>query len=137
MTPGRSRLARPSVDHQHRGLHGVGAEPVQGLLSRLIEVCWERDAFGSPSSRNKVLRFQGGTMMRNLLVGAAVCAAFGLAIGPAGSAAPGRNQACYSSSADPALRLLRYSVLRIERRGGERVFISAPIKPALTVGVAF
>jgi hypothetical protein len=39
--------------------------------------------------------------------------------------------------ADPALRLLRHSVLRIERRGGERVFISAPIKPALTVGVAF
>jgi hypothetical protein len=23
----------PSVDHQHRGLHGAGAEPVQGLLA--------------------------------------------------------------------------------------------------------
>jgi hypothetical protein len=76
-------------------------------------------------------------MMRNLLVGAAVCAAFGLAIGPAGSATPSRNHACYYSSADPALRLLRHSVLRIERRGGERLFVSAPIKPTLTVGVAF
>jgi hypothetical protein len=28
-------LARPSVDHQHRRLHGAGAEPVQGLLARL------------------------------------------------------------------------------------------------------
>jgi hypothetical protein len=76
-------------------------------------------------------------MMRNLLVGAALTAAFSLAIGPAGFAAPGRNQACYSSRADPTLRLIRCSVLRIERRGGERVFISAPVKPALTVGVAF
>jgi hypothetical protein len=48
-----------------------------------------------------------------------------------------QDRACYSSSADPALRLLRRSVLRIERRSGERVFISAPIKPVLTVGVAF
>jgi hypothetical protein len=76
-------------------------------------------------------------MMRNLLVGAAVCAAFSLAIGPAGSAAPSRDHACYSSSADPALRLLRHSVLRIERQRGERVFVSAPVKPALTLGVAF
>jgi hypothetical protein len=76
-------------------------------------------------------------MMRNLLVGAVLCAAFDLAFASAGSAASGRNHACYSSSADPALRLLRYSVLRIERRGGERVFISAPVKPTLTVGVAF
>jgi hypothetical protein len=76
-------------------------------------------------------------MTRDLVAGAALCAALGLAIASTGSAAPGRNRACYSSSADPALRLLRYSVLRIERRGGERVFISAPVKPALTVGVAF
>jgi hypothetical protein len=76
-------------------------------------------------------------MTRNLVLGAALCAALGFTIGPAGSAAPGRNHACYSSIADPALRLLRYSVLRIERRGGERVFVTAPIKPALTVGVAF
>jgi hypothetical protein len=31
--PGYSGLARPSVDHQHGGLHRVGAEQVQGLLS--------------------------------------------------------------------------------------------------------
>jgi hypothetical protein len=28
-------LARPPVDHQHRCLHGAGAEPVQGLLAGL------------------------------------------------------------------------------------------------------
>jgi hypothetical protein len=28
-------LVRTSVDHQHRRLHGAGAEPVQGLLARL------------------------------------------------------------------------------------------------------
>jgi hypothetical protein len=33
--PGDPRMARPSVDHQHRGLHGAGAEQVQGLLERL------------------------------------------------------------------------------------------------------
>jgi hypothetical protein len=75
--------------------------------------------------------------MRDIVLGVALCAALGFTIGPVG-AAPGRNHACYSSSADPALRLLCYSVLRIERRGGERVFVSAPIKPAaLTLGVAF
>jgi hypothetical protein len=26
---------QPSVDHLHRGLHGAGAEPVQGLLAGL------------------------------------------------------------------------------------------------------
>jgi hypothetical protein len=65
-----------------------------------------------------------------------VCAAFGHAMGPAWSAAPNGN-ACHSSSADRTLRLLRYSTLRIERRGGERIFVSVPIKPAVTVGVAF
>jgi hypothetical protein len=34
--PGDPGLARASIDHQHRGLHGAGAEPVQGLLERLI-----------------------------------------------------------------------------------------------------
>jgi hypothetical protein len=29
-------LARASVDHQHGGLHGAGAEPVQGFLAGLI-----------------------------------------------------------------------------------------------------
>jgi hypothetical protein len=29
-------MARPSVDHQQRRLHGAGAEPVQGLLAGLI-----------------------------------------------------------------------------------------------------
>jgi hypothetical protein len=87
---------------------------------------------GLPSSHVLI----AGVIMRNLVLGAALCAAFGLT-GPAGSAAPSRNRACYASSADPALRLLRYSVLRIERRGSERVFVSAPIRPALTVGVAF
>jgi hypothetical protein len=31
--PGYSGLARASADHQHRRLHGAGAEPVQGLLA--------------------------------------------------------------------------------------------------------
>jgi len=30
------RLARTSIDHQHRDLHGTGAEPVQGLLAGLM-----------------------------------------------------------------------------------------------------
>jgi hypothetical protein len=29
----RAGLARKSVDHQYRGLHGTGAEPVQGFLA--------------------------------------------------------------------------------------------------------
>jgi hypothetical protein len=33
--PGDPGLARTSLDHQHRRLHGVGAEPVQGFLARL------------------------------------------------------------------------------------------------------
>jgi hypothetical protein len=33
--PHSGRGARPSVDHQHGRLHGVGAEPVQGLLTGL------------------------------------------------------------------------------------------------------
>jgi hypothetical protein len=33
--PGDPGLARSSVDHQHRRLHGAGAEPVQGLLAGL------------------------------------------------------------------------------------------------------
>jgi hypothetical protein len=30
-------MARPSIDHEHRGLHGLGAEPVQGFLAGLIK----------------------------------------------------------------------------------------------------
>jgi integrase len=33
--PGNPGLARPSIDHEHCGLHGLGAEPVQGLLAGL------------------------------------------------------------------------------------------------------
>jgi hypothetical protein len=33
---GYSGMARASVEHQHRGLHGAGPEPVQGLLAGLI-----------------------------------------------------------------------------------------------------
>jgi site-specific recombinase XerC len=38
-------MARPSVDHEHRGLHGLGAQPVQGLLAGLMRRvgragCW-------------------------------------------------------------------------------------------------
>jgi hypothetical protein len=33
--PGYPRLARASGDHQHHHLHGVGAEPLQGLLATL------------------------------------------------------------------------------------------------------
>jgi hypothetical protein len=33
--PGDPRLARTSVDHQHGGLHGAGAEQIQGLLAGL------------------------------------------------------------------------------------------------------
>jgi hypothetical protein len=28
-------MARPSINHEHRGLHGPGAEAVQGLLAGL------------------------------------------------------------------------------------------------------
>jgi hypothetical protein len=34
---GRSRVARPPVDHEHGGLHGPGAEPVQGFLAGLMQ----------------------------------------------------------------------------------------------------
>ena len=33
--PGHPGLARAPVDHQHRGLYGVGAEPFQGFLAGL------------------------------------------------------------------------------------------------------
>jgi hypothetical protein len=34
--PGDPGIVEPSVDYQHGGLHGAGAEPVQGLLERVI-----------------------------------------------------------------------------------------------------
>jgi hypothetical protein len=78
--------------------------------------------------------------MRSLVLGTAVCMAFGITLGPAWSATRSGDRVC-SSSGDRALRLLRESVLRIERRGGERVFVSTPInrtkEPAVTVGVAY
>jgi hypothetical protein len=37
-TRGRSRAGSGIGNHQHRGLHGAGGEPVQGLLAGLIEV---------------------------------------------------------------------------------------------------
>jgi putative transposase len=33
--PGHPRVARSSINHQNRGLHGLGAEPVQGFLAGL------------------------------------------------------------------------------------------------------
>jgi hypothetical protein len=36
-TRGHPGLARPSVDHEHRGLHRLGAEPLQGLLAGLMQ----------------------------------------------------------------------------------------------------
>jgi hypothetical protein len=77
-------------------------------------------------------------MMRGIILGTTVCAAFSITVFSAGAGSPVRDRACYSSSVDPALRILRESTLRVVRRGGERVFVSAPIKPAaLTLGVAF
>jgi hypothetical protein len=75
--------------------------------------------------------------MRGIILGTAFGAAFGITLVSAGSASPSRDRACHSLSADMALRLLRDSALQVMRRGGERVFVSAPIKPALTVGIAF
>jgi hypothetical protein len=79
--------------------------------------------------------------MRSLVLGTAVCMVFGITLGPAGSATRSGDRVCSSSGSDRALRLLRESVLRIERRGGERVFVSTPInrtkEPAVTVGVAY
>jgi hypothetical protein len=74
--------------------------------------------------------------MHTFILGIAVCATIGLAVGPASSASLRRDRACYSSG-DPALRLLCRSVLRVARRGGDRVFVSALSRPPLTVGVAF
>jgi AcrB/AcrD/AcrF family len=34
----RAIQAGSAIDHEHRGLHGFGAEPVQGLLAELIQV---------------------------------------------------------------------------------------------------
>ena len=72
--------------------------------------------------------------MRRLVVGIVVSAAFGLTLNPASAASLTRDRAWFSSG-DPALRLLRKSVLRVAHRGGERVFVSA--RPPLTVGIAF
>src|SRR5258706_13604391 len=38
------KVARPSLDHEHGGLHGAGAEPVQGFLAgiNLIGACGDR-----------------------------------------------------------------------------------------------
>ena len=55
--------------------------------------------------------------MRSLVLGIAVCVAFGITLGQAGAAARSNDRVC-SSSSDRGLRLLRESVLRIERRGG-------------------
>ena len=37
-------MARPSLDHEHGGLHGAGAEPVQGFLAGIswIGACGDR-----------------------------------------------------------------------------------------------
>jgi hypothetical protein len=32
-----SQLARPSIDHEHRGPHGLGAEPVQEFLAGVTQ----------------------------------------------------------------------------------------------------
>jgi integrase len=37
---GNPGLARPSLDHEHCDLHGLGAKPVQGLLAGLMQV-WQ------------------------------------------------------------------------------------------------
>jgi hypothetical protein len=51
-------MARPSVDHRHRRLHGAGAESVQGLLAGLLRSVGRRFAFGLPSSPNNMQRFK-------------------------------------------------------------------------------
>jgi hypothetical protein len=52
-----------------------------------------------------------------------------------------RERVCHYSAADRTLRPLRDTVVRIERRGGERVFTAVPINRTkglpLTVGVAY
>jgi integrase len=47
-SPGDPGMAGPSVDHQHRGLHSAGAEPVQRLLVGLafVHVRAGRDDYG-------------------------------------------------------------------------------------------
>jgi hypothetical protein len=79
--------------------------------------------------------------MRGIVLTTAICVAFGITLAPAGSATRASDRACHSSNTDRALRLLRESVLRVEYRGGERVFVAAPINrsnaPSLTVGIAF
>jgi hypothetical protein len=56
----------------------------------------ESEAFGLPSSRYSVLHFWGGTIMRDLVLGVALCAALGFTIGPVGAApvpkVPGRTR---------------------------------------------
>jgi hypothetical protein len=78
--------------------------------------------------------------MRSVVLGIAVCVAVGITLGQVGAATRSNDRVC-SSAGDRGLRLLRESVLRIERRGGERVFIATPVnrakETALTVGVAF
>jgi hypothetical protein len=74
--------------------------------------------------------------MRSIILGIAVCAAFGLILSPAGAASPARDGA-WSSSSDPALRVLRQSVLRIAHRGGARVYVSTLMRPSVIVGIAF
>ena len=57
-------MARPSVDHQHRHLHGAGAKPVQGLLAGLIAKAKAAGVYkGRPpsieASRVRELKAQG------------------------------------------------------------------------------
>jgi hypothetical protein len=93
-----------------------------------------------PPSRDSVSQFSGDEM-RGIVLATAICVAFGITLGPAGSATRASDRACQSSSTDRALRLLRESVVRVEHRGGERVFVAAPINrsntPSLMVGIAF
>jgi hypothetical protein len=78
--------------------------------------------------------------MRSLVLGIAACMALGITLGPTGAATRSNDRVC-TSTGDRALRVLRESVLRIERRGGERVFVATPVnratETALTVGVAY
>jgi hypothetical protein len=37
--PGDPGMARASLGHEHGRVHGSGAEPVQGLLERLSDIC--------------------------------------------------------------------------------------------------
>jgi hypothetical protein len=48
-------MARPSVDHVDRGLHRLGAEPVQGFLEGLI---------GSPEHRTATIPCPGARSRR-------------------------------------------------------------------------